>query len=96
MLSPIRVGGCQDNGGAGIGVAGDPGAVDGEEDHEHHEEQDDNGTNVAVGKVAGLVGGVDCGGRGTLGALLGLQNDTNNILCSYSQWLVYSELRLLK
>ena len=71
--SPIRVGRCQDNGGAGVCIAGDPGAVDGKEHHEHHEEEDDDGTNVAVGKVAGLVGRVYRGGRGTLGALLGLE-----------------------
>jgi hypothetical protein len=56
---PIRISGSQDNRGAGVGVAGDPGAVDCKKDHEHHEEKDHDGPNVRVGKVAGLVGGVN-------------------------------------
>ncbi len=56
---PVVVGGCQDNGGAGVGVAGDPGAVDSEEHQKHHEQQDNDGTHVGrTGQVTGLVGGV--------------------------------------
>ena len=56
---PIMVGGCQDNGGAGVSIAGDPRAVDGKEHHEHHHEQDYHSTQVAVGKVAGSDGWVN-------------------------------------
>ena len=53
------VGGCQDNGGAGVSIAGDPRAVDGKEHHEHHHEQHNHSAQVAVGKVAGRDGWVN-------------------------------------
>ncbi len=62
--SPVRIGGGQHNGGAGVGVAGDPCAVDRKQHQEHHEEEDHYGANVRrVGKLARLVGGVNRGFR---------------------------------
>ena len=64
--TPIRIVGRQDNRGAGVGIAGDPGAVDGKENHEHHEEEDHDGAHVGVGKVTGLVSWIHCGRFGRL------------------------------
>ncbi len=61
---PVRIGGGQHNGGAGVGVASDPGAVDRKQHQEHHQEEDHYGANVRrVCKLTRLVGGVNRGFR---------------------------------
>ena len=55
----------QYDGGAGVGVACDPGTVYGKEHHEHHHEEDDNSTEVVASEVSRLNRWVDVllGGR---------------------------------
>ena len=43
------IGACQDDGGGGVSVGGDPGAVDGEEDKEHHQQEDYHGAERGSG-----------------------------------------------
>ncbi len=58
--SPVRVGGGKYNRRAGVGVTGDPGAVDGKQHEEHHEEKDNNRPKIRrVGKFTRLVSRVN-------------------------------------
>ena len=51
MYLPIMVCGCQDNRGAGVCIASDPGTVDCKQYHEHHHKENNYSTQVAVSKV---------------------------------------------
>ena len=43
---PIMVVCCQDNGGGGVSIAGNPGAVHGKEGQHQHEEEVDHGASI--------------------------------------------------
>ena len=58
VILPIVICCCQDNRGAGVGIAGDPGTVHSEEHHKHHHEENDEGAQVAVTEITRVNGRV--------------------------------------
>lgn len=55
LFPPVMVVGRQDNTGAGVGVAGDPGAVDGEHHEQHQHQHGDYGLNVGAQALLSLL-----------------------------------------
>ena len=59
MYLPIIVCGCQDNRGAGVCIAGDPGTADSKQYHKHYHKENNYSTQVAVSKVTRSNGSVN-------------------------------------